>query len=76
MKAIIMMSIRWAIESDGQKHHDVEQMDNLLGVEHKAVVTSNQSKKIFTGTRENFALRGLNRISQISTLFYSTEAKW
>lgn len=76
MKAIIMMSIRWAIESDGQKQHDVEQMHNLLGVEHKAVVTSNQSKKIFTGTRENFALRGLKRISQINTLFYSTEAKW
>lgn len=38
---------------------------------HKAVVTSNQNKqtKIFTGTRKNFALRGLKRISQINTLF-------
>lgn len=45
MEAITVMSIGWPMELSGHKEHDVEQMDNLLGVGHKVVVPLNQNNK-------------------------------
>ena len=75
MKAGMMLPIGGTREINRQERHDAEQTNNLLGVRQEAVATSNQNTKVFTGTRENFALRGLRKKTQINTLFYSTGAK-
>lgn len=67
MKAIIKMSIRWPKELNGKQ--------TIAGSGTYVVVTTNQNKKVLTEKRENFVFRGLKRVSQINTLFCSTEAK-
>lgn len=69
-----MMSIRWTTKLNEQRQHDVEQRGNFwewdIGGDH-----IKPNKKVFTGTRRNVAFRGLEKISQINTLFYSKVAK-